>query len=70
MSITRESSQTRKRLWLSLWLVGFFWLFAMLGYPFGFINLPIIVVISIGCFFSAFWINNRLVAMSSTRTIG
>lgn len=62
-------NKERSRYWLCLWFVGFFWLSAVLGYPFGYINLPILGIISIGCLFSAFWINNRMVAMSSTRTI-
>ena len=70
MHITRESRQTRKRLWLSLWFVGFIWLFAVLGYPFGYINLPILGVVSVVCLFAAFWINTRLVAMGITRPIG
>lgn len=70
MSITRESRQTRTRLWFSLWLVGFIWLFVVLGFSYGNINLPILGVISLGCFSSAFWINNRLVAMGSTRPVG
>ena len=67
MRITHQSRQTRRRLWISLWFVGFIGLFAVLGFPFGYINLPVLGVISIGCFFGAFWINNRLVAMGITR---
>ena len=69
MSITRQSRQTRRRLWISLWFVGSLWMFAVLGYPFGYINLPVLGVISVVCFFAAFWINNRLVAKGSTLPI-
>ena len=70
MSITRESRQTRTRLWFSLWLVGFICLFVVLGFSYGYINLPILGVVSVVCLFTEFWINNRLVAMGITRPIG
>ena len=62
--------KVRNRLWLWLWFVGFLWLLAVLAYPVGYLNLPMLGVISVGCFFTAFWINNKLVAMSSTRIKG
>ena len=70
MSTNLHLLHTKRNLWLLLWFVCFLWLFAVLGYPVGYLNLQMLGVISIGCFFSAFWINNRLVTMSSTRTIG
>ena len=69
MNNISETRQTRRRLWLLLWFVGFLWLFAVLGYPSGFINLRILGVISFVCFSAAFWLNSRLVAMGSTRPI-
>ena len=63
-------NKDRARYWLCLWLVGFLCLFAVLGYPVGYLSLPMLGVISVGCFISAFWINNRLVTMGITRPIG